>query len=96
MQFNRRNSHFMKMSSSLKFWPLEKILCQISLCFFIQQLIPTKRILTMKAAGDMSFDLCSFDPKVNNLEEFFKMYVGDIAISLRTSAEFLHFFICDL
>lgn len=70
MQLNRRNSHFMKMSSSLKFWLLRKVLWQIPLCFFIQQLIPTKRILTMKAAGDMSFDLRSFDPKVNNLKEF--------------------------
>lgn len=83
MQFKRRNNHFKKMFASLKLWLLKEVLWQIALCFFSWQLIPMKKILTMKASGDTSFDLCSLNPKVNNLEKFFKMYPGGIVISLR-------------
>ena len=36
----------------------------------------------MKAVEDMSLDLRSSDPKVNDLEEYIKMYVRSIVISL--------------
>lgn len=67
IQLTRRNSHF-KTSAFLKFQPLRKVLWQIALCFYMTT-ASYEIILTRKAVGDMTFDLCCSDPKGNNLEE---------------------------
>lgn len=96
MQLNRGRSRFPTTSSLWTSWLSGEVLRQVALCSFTQQAIPLKGILTVEAAGDVSSDLCGFDPQVNNLEELFYTCAGGIVISLREPTEFLCIFICDL